>query len=389
MTPGDMIVNVCLAWLPTLSLLIAPILVVYFISRAFPSSLMRCTYRLIFGSYYVLVLLFICGLPLALIVASDMARPASAAEIYEMGNGRSIPKDAKVGRLYKDEAFSNSSLHGLAGYEGVDVVGSGAIKAPISGIVIKSGCDTYSAAGLPGHWHPVCGRKATWLEIQNEGQRAVLLHGEYSVKEGDRVRIGDEVGTQACFGWCTGDHTHIILYDEAGKVQSYAALIGSEPVVPVISPAAPDAHLATLVDALAAIEFPAKTAVSQPAGFGKLRISHYTPYVNGVEQKGTTNCDSDCSRMASGDATLSWSGGINGIYAAACPGDWPFGTRFEVYGKVYECRDRGGWIRTRTPGEWDDAMGGFVAAETYHWVDLLDSAPVPYGTLESNWRFVK
>ena len=29
-----------------------------------------------------------------------------------------------------------------------------------------------------------------------------------------------------------------------------------------------------------------------------------------------------------------------------------------------------------------------MAKETYHWVDLLDTPPVPYGTLVYDWRFV-
>lgn len=67
--------------------------------------------------------------------------------------------------------------------------------------------------------------------------------------------------------------------------------------------------------------------------------------------------------MASGER---WQDHIN--KAAACPAEWPFGTKFRYRGRVWECLDRGGKI---------------VVEDGIPWVDLLtDIPPVPYGTIE-------
>ena len=73
---------------------------------------------------------------------------------------------------------------------------------------------------------------------------------------------------------------------------------------------------------------------------------------------GGINCDSDCSTMASGQKVAAWVNGRDGTYAAACP-RVGVGTRFRLYGRTYECQDRGGWIKARHPGDYDPAMGGY------------------------------
>ncbi len=82
----------------------------------------------------------------------------------------------------------------------------------------------------------------------------------------------------------------------------------------------PARDLAGLTSALTSLGYSPQSSLP-------LRISHYDPKLGGI------NCDSDCSTMASGDNTWSWAGGKNGVYAAACPREWAFGTRF-LYGGV-------------------------------------------------------
>ena len=135
-----------------------------------------------------------------------------------------------------------------------------------------------------------------------------------------------------------------------------------------------------------------------------LRASHYDPALGG------TNCNNDCSTMASGDATFSWTGGKDGIFASACanrPGlGWVIGnasqgtagTRFTAGGNIYECRDTGGWIQCYDPGDYDPAIAnahanGYlldqpeIAATSYCWVDLYSDPLVPYGQFVADWSF--
>jgi hypothetical protein len=68
--------------------------------------------------------------------------------------------------------------------------------------------------------------------------------------------------------------------------------------------------------------------------------------------------------MASGLPWEEWVG-----RAAACPAELPFGTTVELPGgETFTCLDRGGKVVTTAAGEL--------------WIDLLlESAPVPYGTV--------
>lgn len=113
-----------------------------------------------------------------------------------------------------------------------------------------------------------------------------------------------------------------------------------------------------------------------------LRVSWYDPALGG------TNCDHDCTTMASGDKVASWLGGRDGVYAAACPRSdgWHHGKRFELNGVVYECRDTGGWINCYQPGDYDPATRR-TADQSYCWVDLLNGSHYTYGSLAYEWRF--
>ena len=115
-----------------------------------------------------------------------------------------------------------------------------------------------------------------------------------------------------------------------------------------------------------------------------LRVSWYDPALGG------TNCDADCTTMASGDKVAAWAGGQNGVHAAACPREWGWrhGEQFSLNGTVFECRDMGGWINCYEPGEYDPAIKQ-DATQPYCWVDLLGDWGIPYGTLVSDWGKVR
>lgn len=105
-------------------------------------------------------------------------------------------------------------------------------------------------------------------------------------------------------------------------------------------------------------------APAMPEGVQRMgKISHYWPPLGGV------NCaqfvGGKCvSKMASGLPWEEWVG-----RAAACPVELPFGTTIELPGgETFYCLDRGGKVVTTAAGEL--------------WIDLLlESAPVPYGTV--------
>lgn len=110
---------------------------------------------------------------------------------------------------YDNYSVSTAVLHGLSGWEGVDIVaGCGAeIYSPISGIVDKTGTDGYIG--------PISnGAENTWVGISNTSYSTVLLHGEYIVNFGDTVEQGQVIGYESSIGNSSGCHTHWIMYEK-------------------------------------------------------------------------------------------------------------------------------------------------------------------------------
>lgn len=76
------------------------------------------------------------------------------------------------------------------------------------------------------------------------------------------------------------------------------------------------------------------------------KLSYYYPPYAYLETAYEINCDKnpdgslECEHMASGEKVFYYVG-----EACACPGEFPFGTVFEVMGGYYTCRDRGGAIQ--------------------------------------------
>lgn len=367
----------CTAWIYPILLAVAPLVFIRISKHALPHYA-RWSWSLFLHMAYVYTVIIGCGLPV-LVIGATISYNTAAVSAMRIGpyHPPTGVGETAVSSLYADEQINAGGLHGLAGWEGVDVATSGAdrtIYAPFSGTVELVGCDTYNAPTFL-KVHPVCGTKATILIIKSDdgAWRTMLLHGDYTVAQGAAVKQGQPVGTENCWGWCTGNHTHITLWHN-GAVVNYLDYRGTA-VASGQASAESTSMWSRFLRSLLTDDIQGKP------GDAPLRVSHYDPAAGGI------NCDSDCSTMASGEKVAAWVNGHDGTYAAACPAEWAFGTRFRLYGRTYECQDRGGWIKARHPGDYDPAMRS-MATETYYWVDLLDTPPVPYGTLVYDWQFV-
>lgn len=261
-----------------------------------------------------------------------------------------------LGKIYSNFRVTGGAMHGLNGWEGVDISGGcgSPIYAPFDGKVTYKGLDGYNHVDTRG----VVYDQNTMLTIQGDnGYSLTLLHGDYRVQHGDTIIQGDLLGYESSIGWATGCHSHVILKQNGRRLNFLEWQLANTPQK-------------------------------------RIRISAYD------YRKGGVNCDSDCSVMASGDESASWLNGRNGIFAAACPSEWAFGTRFIADGEMFECRDRGGWIKCYEPGDLDIAIANahskgyllsepVIAEENYCWVDLMMGTQIPYGTLTSDWRLIK
>ena len=113
-----------------------------------------------------------------------------------------------------DEYILTQGIHGLSyGHMAIDIAaGKGApIKSPVTGVVSEH---YFDAIGNPT------------LVIENDHYKVTLLHGIYTVGLGDRLTVGDEIGTesnlgntrdmqgQSCRGRDCGYHTHLNIFDK-------------------------------------------------------------------------------------------------------------------------------------------------------------------------------
>lgn len=294
-------------------------------------------------------------LPLAFLLAVIYAQ--LTGQIPTRAN-RSITVDetSSIAPIYKNYSVSNASLHGVPGWEGVDIyAGCGKpVLSPISGIVAFNGLDGYNQVDERG----VVREQTPMITIKNDRYTVTIMHGNYTAPIGTRVVTGEQVGTEGSQGMSTGCHSHVVV-KENGKLKNYLDILNNP-----------------------------ETKANYP-----LRISHYDPSLGGI------NCDHDCSTMASGDSVSEWVNGKNGVYAAACPrsNGWHIGKRFSIDGITYECRDTGGWINCYQPGQTDIAIrnahaSGYmkdvpeVAGMFYCWVDLMHDESYPYGQFVWHWK---
>lgn len=282
---------------------------------------------------------------------------------YQMKDEYSIDDIADL--LYKDSNYTlTGGLHGLVGYKGYDYsAGSGTqLFSPLPG----SGVVTYNARdGYIGPYDTK-GEQNTMLTIKGDAGEIIMFHGNYSLVQPGDIVIGGvtPIGYEASIGNSTGAHSHIVWKPNPNWVA---------PIKTINQP----------------------TSIQHTSRHGnygsvlsnynnvQLRISHYVPALGG------TNCDSDCTTMASGDKVAEWTLGKNGVYAAACPREWPFGTKFTLDGQTYSCADNGGYINCYSKGDFDPTLGGHTATNDYCWVDILGDVSYPYGHKTSDWSFVK
>lgn len=275
------------------------------------------------------------------VVAEANATPADDLRLAGLTSS-----SAKLASLYDSYTVTQGQLHGLVGWEGVDIkAGCGKpIYAPFAGTVTYNGLDGYNHEGIY--------EQATMITIVGSNLELTLLHGDYTAQLGSKVQSGDILGRENSRGWSTGCHSHVIL-KENGRLLNFLEWQKTNQPLSIYH-----------------ADYP-------------LRISWYDPSLGG------TNCDSDCSTMASGDSVASWVNGKGGIFAAACPrsNGWHHGLRFELDGVTYECRDTGGYINCYQPGIYDPALKR-QASESYCWVDLLNGSHYSYGSLAYDWGFI-
>lgn len=147
------------------------------------------------------------------------ALAAPAAEIQpapvDAPEQQAPPDPEDFGAPYADYVITQG-VHGSSyGHMAIDLAaGKGApVLSPINGVVTGNYVDQW---GNPT------------LVIENDIYRVLLLHGVYSVEEGDSVQLGEQVGTESNRGYTTdmrgvpcagrtdycGYHTHLNVYDK-------------------------------------------------------------------------------------------------------------------------------------------------------------------------------
>jgi len=292
-------------------LILIPFCLVWFATRN-----RRAAYRWLgFGVIFVVQILSL--LPVGAIIFALYG--AGENETLAAGN------NFMLGSLYGDFRITQAHLHGLNGWQGVDISGGCGypIYAPFDGKVTYEGPDGYNHIDSRG----IVWDQNTMLTIQGDnGYTLTLLHGDYRVNYGDTIIQGDLLGYEASNGWSTGCHSHVILKDPNGRTLNF-------------------------------LDWQQANRQEKP-----LKISWYDPILGGI------NCDSDCSTMATGTKVTEERYGNT----AACIREWTGKTVvIEGLGE-FECLDRGGAI---------------IEHEGYIWIDLLLHEPlVPFGTLEYNWQ---
>lgn len=364
----------CTAWAYPLFLVIVPLLFIRISKNALPHYA-RFTWSTFLHVVYLYILFVGCGMPVLVMGLTSYNTDPSVRTMritspddtrVSGGGGQSV---GLLPYLPGEAPAPLNALHSRGGeWPGRDYVRpcGTAIVAPFDGRVARGG------AGAIDGWDN------TYMYIKSADGRydMLIMHSDFYLSVGESFSAGQQIGATNTIGYSSECHEHISLLVDGIEAdpEQYRQVTPDTAVAQDV----PARDLTALAKALAALGYNG----GQGNDGAALRVSHYDPSLGG------TNCDSDCSTMASGQKVADWVNGRDGIYAAACPPEWPFGTRFELYGNTYQCQDRGGWIQTRTTGEFDPAMGGFTAKETYHWVDLLDNPPVPYGTLVYDWQFV-
>ncbi|MBC8506972.1 MAG: M23 family metallopeptidase [Anaerolineales bacterium] len=156
----------------------------------------------------------VVGLIMALVLSRINISTSLASEIEEQNSFEIEIEDHKSFIAPYDEFTITQGVHGSSyGHLAIDIAaGKGSeIRSPINGMVTKKYTDVY---GNPT------------LVIENEIYRVMMLHGKYSVSKGEKLIIGQVVGTESNLGYTTdmqgrpcqgrncGYHTHLNVFDK-------------------------------------------------------------------------------------------------------------------------------------------------------------------------------
>lgn len=150
---------------------------------------------------------------------ASLVRSQSSGQIISQsstGNsGTQIsPSDPSLITFPYDDYWVTQGPHGMSyGHMAIDIAaGKGAaIKSPIAGVVTANYIDVYGN---------------TTLVIENDSYQITLLHGDFSVTNGQELSIGEVIGAEnnngyttdmqgrSCRGRDCGHHTHLNVYDK-------------------------------------------------------------------------------------------------------------------------------------------------------------------------------
>lgn len=178
----------------------------------------------------VAVAAYHAGEPLVDACGGCIPRPVDAGYVRSvLAAYRQIPmvpiraKSAGVVWPYEETPrLTGASLHGLPGWQGVDVArGCGTkLVAPVTGRVAYVGRDGYVGPYSNGQQNSML-----TLHADDDHTSVTMFHGHYSVKAGDRVTAGVTViGTEGRVGNATGCHTHLVVKSD-GRVVNPIAMI--------------------------------------------------------------------------------------------------------------------------------------------------------------------
>jgi hypothetical protein len=329
--------------------------------------------------YFYISLFFICYFSAQFLVG--LATVSSGKLVYA---GEMAPVAfANPFLPYRDVTprLLNKGLHDPAGIDYLTPEGTPLFAPQICPCVVTAvGFDHYSSSSCYKDNDGKDSNGNSFVRFESDsGEYSILyMHGDYSVVPGDIIAPGVQIGTESSIGCSSEPHSHIQVLKNGQVVDprdhNNTAFLVSTGTKTVSHTGKSGNHGSVLSN---------YDNVS-------IAVSHYTPIINGLPVNDGVQCDSDCETMASGQKTRDWLLGIDGVYAAACPQEWPFGTRLRINNITFECQDRGGWINCYDIGDYDPAKKE-VSTVRHCWIDALsESFGYTYGELvpPNEWGFI-
>lgn len=330
-------------------------------------------------AYLLISLFFICWFFTIFIVgiASNSKQIITGGNLAPVALGnpflpyRDITPNVSTAELHGYTAWTGGTLSGT--WEGIDYStpeGTPLYAPFVCPCVVESvGFDNWVG---PYDTNPDSKGTSYILLSTEDGQYKIMYqHGIYTVKPGNIVAPGVQIGTEASIGNSTGAHTHVAIKKNNVAIAAneydntaFVAKTGTKS----ISHTGKSGNYGSVLQSYENVQ---------------LSMSHYDPSLGGI------NCDSDCTTMASGEKVSSWVLGQDGKYAAACPQEWPSGTEIRVDDITFVCKDTGGYINCYNIGDYDPAYKANSTVQ-HCWIDALGSFGYTYGQLvpSENWGFI-